>query len=171
MAGWESCRHSCRHRLGIRFESPLTAPIEQVEVDTYLHCLNPFRYLCILAAAASSELTEDELLLRLPSWKVKDEVNGTELKMADHDLNAHVNLIQQRHPMEKQRVKYSLDICSFENEPWKVLLPMTPLRPDTLHTFRLDAQQLRDVGLGVTHVMVLGVPDGGLHRLGIQIKQ
>ncbi len=46
MAGWESCRHSARHRLGIAFARPVL--VESVELDTYMHCLNAFKCVAIL---------------------------------------------------------------------------------------------------------------------------
>jgi allantoicase len=46
---------------------------------------------------------------------------------------------------------------------WRELLPMTPLQPDTLHTFE---QELRDVG-NATHVRLNIFPDGGVSRLRV----
>ena len=47
MAGWESCRHSARHRLGLHLAKP--GQVKRLEIDTYMHCLNPFRFIAVLA--------------------------------------------------------------------------------------------------------------------------
>ena len=46
---------------------------------------------------------------------------------------------------------------------WRELLPVTPLQPDSLHTFE---DQLRDVG-EATHVRLNIYPDGGVSRLRV----
>lgn len=46
MAGWESCRHSGRHQIGIKLGHP--GNIARFEIDTYMHCLNNFPYMSIL---------------------------------------------------------------------------------------------------------------------------
>jgi allantoicase len=46
---------------------------------------------------------------------------------------------------------------------WRELLPMTPLQPDTLHTFE---DELRDVG-NATQVRLNIYPDGGVSRLRV----
>ena len=46
---------------------------------------------------------------------------------------------------------------------WKELLPMTPLQPDTLHSFE---DELRDVGTA-THMRLNIFPDGGVSRLRV----
>ena len=46
---------------------------------------------------------------------------------------------------------------------WRELLPMTPLQPDTLHSFE---DELREVG-DATHVRLSIFPDGGVSRLRV----
>jgi allantoicase len=51
---------------------------------------------------------------------------------------------------------------------WSVLLPRTPLQPDTPHRFRVDGPGLDGTGLGgtgATHVRLDVFPDGGVARL------
>ena len=52
MAGWESCRHSARHRLGLHLAKP--GQVKRLEIDTYMHCLNPFRFIAVLALNGAS---------------------------------------------------------------------------------------------------------------------
>ncbi len=52
---------------------------------------------------------------------------------------------------------------------WHELLPMSGLRADALHEY--TAEHLRAQKQPVTHLMFIGVPDGGVHRLGVYGKQ
>lgn len=45
MAGWESCRHSARHRLGLQLAK--AGHVKRLEIDTYMHCLNSFRFMAV----------------------------------------------------------------------------------------------------------------------------
>jgi allantoicase len=169
MAGWESCRHSCRHRLGIAFSEPLD--IEQVnviEVDTYMHCLNPFRAFCILAYTGTP-VDEEALLKALPQWNVTHVPTGQQMLVDDDHLNIKVEEWQKTKPFDLQTVSYSM--CLTDSSPWQVLLPIKTLQRDTLHVFRRHRNELRALTGKVSHLMLMGVPDGGIHRIGVYAVQ
>ena len=147
MAGWETCRHSFVHRMGLVLRKP--AALGRLEVDTYMHRCNPFRYVAVLGLDNSAgNLSEEELLACLPPWNVYPAGGGAPLVASD----AEVNAVLDAHP----GADYELGASS----QWKVVLPMSPLRPDTLHDYAGLAHAGR-----VTHLFCLGVPDGGIHRL------
>lgn len=58
--------------------------------------------------------------------------------------------------------RYCLDLKRYTG-PWKLLLQIAPLKRDTLHEF---TKEVLDVGV-VTHLMFIGIPDGGIHRIGV----
>lgn len=194
MAGWESCRHSARHRLGIALAHP--SVVRRLEIDTYLHCLNPFRFMSVLACNSTgachaffffslfffpvqfhscyslpthfsqiyiyillpAESTE-KLLASLPGWRVT--LPGKE---AQEVADAEVNEFLEKHGNMTcpGPVRYQLALAAYRG-PWKVLLPTSPLQRDTLHEYE---KHLKEVG-PVTHLVFLGVPDGGVHRIGV----
>lgn len=149
MAGWESCRHSSRHRLGIRL--PRRSVIKTIELDTYLHCLNPFRYAAVLAT--SSVANEEELLRKLPKWRVQ----GEDLDELVED--AHLNQFIEQNETIDRPLSYQLQTS--EDSTWKLLLPFSKLERDTLHTFNVKCDEQ------VASIIVIGLPDGGLHRIGL----
>jgi allantoicase len=53
MNGWETSRHGYRHRLGISLREP--SRIQRLEIDTYMHCLNAFKFVIVLACDAQGE--------------------------------------------------------------------------------------------------------------------
>lgn len=158
MAGWESCRHSARQRLGIRL--PARSVVHRIEVDTYMHCLNAFKAMYIfgadLTAAATSKDFELEALRELPRWTV--QVGDADAVECDDDrVNALVDQLQT----PDNDVSYSLKSGGGSGR-WRCLLDYTPLKRDTLHEFTIQSGESRPV----THIVVLGIPDGGLHRIG-----
>jgi len=160
MAGWESCRHSARHRLGLEFAQPV-AP-KKIVVDTYMHCLNPFRFMAALACNSKRDgttaLTEEALLASLPSWKVTLPDGKVQ-----HVSDAEINEFMEKHGgmTSPGPVKYHLDVAPSYEGPWRVILPFAPLQRDTYHEF--DAESVGEV----SHMVFIGVPDGGVHRLGV----
>lgn len=97
-------------------------------------------------------------LSALPPWKIRGSHLDGEKTVPDKELNLFV---EHHSPL--------LDIHYAWTEPetgspWCVLLPMVPLKRDTLHEFEsvLESQTRR-----VSHIVVVGVPDGGIHRLGV----
>lgn len=151
MAGWESCRHSARHALGIDLGK--SSHLMRIEIDTYMHRLNAFKYVAVLGT--TSEEPFDKILKDLPKWKVKH--GAVETVVSDQDLNDYHD---KNAPLDSS---FSYEITVPSNGSWRVLLPMSPLQPDTLHTFE------KDFGL-VSRIMLLGVPDGGIHRVGFYGK-
>lgn len=146
MAGWESCRHSGVHYLIVRM--PDQSCVHRIEVDTYMHVLNPFRYVCVLGANLVNDEACRELL---PKCKVK---SNAELKdwLSIHDLN-------QMCADNASTVEYEMVVG--QESGLKQLIPWTAIKADTLHTFYIDANTTE-----FTHLFVLAVPDGGLHRFG-----
>jgi allantoicase len=66
-------------------------------------------------------------------------------------------------PLVKESPRYSL---AADNSHWRLLLPMTKLQRDTWHSFsRLNG--LIDLSGKITHLVFIGVPDGGVHRLAV----
>jgi allantoicase len=62
-------------------------------------------------------------------------------------------------PGEARLVGIDARASAMEDEgAWKELLPRTPLRPDTLHRFRIGSES-------VTHVRMEVFPDGGMSRV------
>lgn len=95
----------------------------------------------------------------MPAWHVTSP-DGKEEAVTDSAVNDYF----ERHGgmSASGPVKYHLDLAHYHG-PWKLLLPFSPLKRDTLHEF---TKTLHDVGV-VTHLMFLGVPDGGIHRIGV----
>jgi len=155
MAGWESCRHSARHRLGLVLSKP--ALVSTFIIDTYMHCLNPFRFMGVLGCS-SIESTE-YLIKNLPSWRITHPSGTTEI-VPDGGLNDYMAEHGGMKTASSGHVKYQLEWSNYSG-PWKILLPIQPLRRDTIHEFTTE---VKSVG-AVTHLMLVGVPDGGIHRI------
>lgn len=176
MAGWESCRHSARHRLGIRLNGP--ARITRLDVDTFMHCLNSFQFIAILAADASktAEISDDQLIKLLPPWKVNNFDDERQIKqefvednrLNDFIINANDRLLtESAFAGSANSLRYSLAVDNLErNSPWRLLLPMSRLQRDTLHTFTAR-NGLLVANFAASHLMLIGVPDGGIHRVAI----
>lgn len=158
MAGWESCRHSARHRLCLKLHQPCI--IRRLEIDTYMHCLNPFRYLSVLAfsATGSDRVTEQDLLQKLPHWTIT-AADGTQQTVSDNDLNDKISQLGEG-------TKYSLSTDA--SHGWRVLLPMNKLERDSLHEYSVERGQLVNLPGKTTHLAFIGIPDGGLHRIAVQ---
>jgi allantoicase len=83
----------------------------------------------------------------------------------DNQLNAFI----EEHDSFDAPVQYEL-LPPAPDSIWQSLLPMTPLRRDTLHVFETKHGELMNASkqtAPVTHLMFFGVPDGGVHRLGV----
>eukprot|EP01090_Pellita_catalonica_P007185 TRINITY_DN17797_c0_g1_i1.p1 TRINITY_DN17797_c0_g1~~TRINITY_DN17797_c0_g1_i1.p1 ORF type:complete len:378 (-),score=63.26 TRINITY_DN17797_c0_g1_i1:67-1200(-) len=162
MAGWETRRHSFRQRLGITLAKPITE-ITSVQVDTYRHTLNSFKWIIILGTCQPDATTED-LLDNLPSWKVVFE-GQEERIIPDNDVDRTLGGYEKEN--FDGSISYSLNFGSGENEKakWHEVLPFTQLKPDALHEFK--SGDLRNLKLPFTHLIVYGIPDGGVHRIGI----
>lgn len=112
-----------------------------------------------MRADNGKEVAVERVVDSLPSWHVRHP-DGKEEAVTDSAINDY---------MEKHGgmaapgpVKYHLDLEHYHG-PWKLLLPVTPLKRDTLHEF---TKEVIDVGV-VTHLMFVGIPDGGVHRIGV----
>jgi hypothetical protein len=51
------------------------------------------------------------------------------------------------------------------NSIWRVIVPLTSLYPDRLHTFPIVANNNNSNDGSITHLMLYGLPDGGIHRI------
>lgn len=160
MAGWESCRHSARHRLGIDLKS--ACHITKIEIDTYLHRLNSFKFICILGYFGIED-HHTNILENLPKWKIYDSNHKSLLsRVDDSELN---EVITQP---ENRKIGYELDLEDVEtnSKQWSILLPTTKIDRDTLHIFTTKNHTLNTIG-HVRYLILYGIPDGGIHRLGI----
>jgi len=150
MAGWETCRHSYRQRVGITLAQKCIPDL--FEVDTYLHYINNEEWVTILGCCNTEGKSDDELTNALPKWKV--EVEGKEVLVEDNNLNTAMDQYEK----PNHDLKYSM-VC--EGGLWEVLLDAQRLLPNTLQKFKPTKSK------EVTHLMVIAVPDGGIHRVGV----
>jgi hypothetical protein len=148
-------------------ESP-TVPVK-IEIDTYMHCLNAFKAVTILMCNQPG-IPGDDLLAFLPSWKVESrDVSGTEQSATVPDVELHDHLAKLE--AEKAEFWYSLDTTS--SETWKVFLAPQRLTRDTLHEFTPDWYKQSFSSLSFrstekfTHLILYGLPDGGIHRFAV----
>jgi len=148
MAGWESRRHSARQAIAIALPNNTKYFASKIIIDTYMHCLNSFRFMCVFAGVF--EETSDKLLSLLPKWRLFHADKET---IEDSEINDYFDSHDSR------KLQYALDTKSLEASPWKILLPMVPLKRDTLHEFSVKSD------LAFTHLIFMGLPDGGVHRL------
>eukprot|EP01127_Copromyxa_protea_P010947 TRINITY_DN271_c0_g2_i1.p1 TRINITY_DN271_c0_g2~~TRINITY_DN271_c0_g2_i1.p1 ORF type:complete len:348 (-),score=49.32 TRINITY_DN271_c0_g2_i1:191-1234(-) len=133
MAGWETCRHSFRQRLGFALPQETSRAPTKIEIDTYMHCLNPFKAVTILTCNQPGA-SVDALEASVPAWKVvvKDAggVEHTEI-VADSNIEAYLGDLDDK----DAEFRYTLDVAN--SSTWKVLLPTKSLTRDTLHEFSL----------------------------------
>eukprot|EP00026_Physarum_polycephalum_P010411 Phypoly_transcript_10574.p1 GENE.Phypoly_transcript_10574~~Phypoly_transcript_10574.p1 ORF type:complete len:364 (-),score=66.37 Phypoly_transcript_10574:66-1157(-) len=148
MAGWESKRHSARHALIVAI--PGTATATKILVDTYMHCLNAFQFISIFAGNFKTENT-NEIVASLPKWKLVFPDGRAPELVEDAKLNEFFE------SNNISNVHYQQDVNNAG--PWKLLLPMSQLKRDTLHEYT------NLVSHTFTHLAFVGVPDGGVHRL------
>jgi allantoicase len=147
MNGWETCRNSYRQRLGIATKQPITPKV--ILVDTYQHLLNNFQVFCVLGCNNTQGLTEEQLIESLPLWDVS---GGNEQALVkDKELDVYIQKFEDEGFIKSYKL--------LTNELWSVVVPMTSLHPDRLHTFPIDMKG------SVTHLMLFGLPDGGVHRV------
>jgi len=154
MAGWETSRHVYRQRLVLALEKP--SNIQKIEIDTYMHNLNSFKYSIILGSVQKENSSEDQIIASLPKWNVYGPEDKIEL-VDDNDINER---LQEVEVGKGQVAKYSLA----KSDVWFPVLNFVALDRDALHTY--DEAQLAKAQ-GVTHLAVFGIPDGGIHRLGV----
>lgn len=164
MAGWETCRHSYRQRLGVALPQLLPSSPCLIEVDTYMHCLNAFKAIQVLSCNRP-DAGEDFLLSHLPKWRVtwcdKSGAKNSAL-IPDSEIEAHLSQLEG----EDLQFWYRLDMPCSESRPgsdpvWKELLAVSALERDTLHSFQPSSSEI------FTHLMIYGIPDGGIHRFAI----
>jgi len=153
MAGWETCRHSYSHILGITLGRRCQP--SSIQIDTYMHLLNAFKVVGILGCDGANK-SEKELIHALPKWVVLLP-SGRDAIVDFTNLNRFLTEYYQK---DKQCSKYQL--LPNSTTLWKQILPLTPIRPDTLEEF----ENVVCPG-SITHLMVIGLPDGGIHRLGV----
>lgn len=157
MNGWETCRNSYRQRLGISVNKAITP--KSIEIDTYMHLLNNFQVFCLLGCQNAQNLSEDELIAALPDWTVTDS-NGSTTVVKDSEINDFVQKLEDNGSYPSYQMQFT------PNSLWRVIVPMSSLYPDRLHTFAPTANNTND-NAQVTHFMLYGLPDGGIHRIGV----
>lgn len=121
-----------------------------------MHCLNSFSAVTVFMCNQPFA-SVDDLLAALPKWKVNwVDASGKEFSelVADSEVEAFLAKIAEEH------FWYTLDASS--SACWKEILPVKTLQQDTLHEFVLSSHAEK-----FTHLMVYGIPDGGIHRFGI----
>jgi len=163
MKGWETCRHSYRQRLGFKLKNKIKK-ISKIEIDTYMHSLNAFKYFILLGREENEEKeNEDEILINdLPKWKFKLG-NDKKIIMEDKDINNNIINYEK----EELNVKYNLDLKNY-NGKWKVVIPWKKLERDTLHEYyEKDIVINNNLQNGISYLLLIAVPDGGIHRIGI----
>jgi len=147
MNGWETCRNSYRQRLGITPKNEISPSI--ILVDTFQHCLNNFQVFCVLGCNNSQGLSEDQLIEALPFW---DVYGGNEQALVkDTELDAYIQKFEDEGIIKSYRL--------LTNDLWNIVVPMTSLFPDRIHTFNIEKRG------PIAHLMLFGLPDGGVHRV------
>jgi hypothetical protein len=97
----------------------------------------------------------EDLLKQLPRWHV--QIDGQSAgQVDDTELN---NMVDAKSTQPWPTIRYSLDLETYQG-PWKVIVPMTPLKRDTLHEFQVPR-------IKASFLVILGLPDGGIHRFGV----
>jgi len=97
-----------------------------------------------------------KLLHDLPQWEVSIPDGKKQIVTTDK-LNEFIEDVRKT---SGKRCPYRLVGGS---KTWKQLLKFKSLSPDTLHEY--DEKDITKET--VTHLLILGVPDGGLHRIGV----
>jgi hypothetical protein len=110
----------------------------------------------IVLAYVGDDVNEPQLISSLPKWQVKHR-DGTVSIVSDDELNGVV-------AKAGEDTEYSLADMTKDSR-WQVLVPMTKLEPDTLHEYSVYNKNLIDLKVKVTFLTIIGVPDGGLHRV------
>jgi len=154
MAGWETRRHSYFQFLGISLPEAV-GPASKIIIDTYLHCLNAFKAVTIVACNCP-EASDTELFDSLPKWKLVISHPTTQMKLISSE-----QLVSECQILESSGATFTYNLDLESSQIWKVLLPCTLLQRDTLHEFSINSDYK------FTHLMLFGLPDGGIHRIGI----
>ena len=160
MAGWESCRHSLRHRFGFKLKQECSR-ISHVEIDTYMHSLNAFKYVSVFAYIGDCK--DDSVIIRgLPNWTISYQRDGKD----------YSETVRESEMDEMSAKLANDDVLSISysqessNNDWHTVLPFVKLERDTLHVFT-RTNGLNDINQPINTLFVVGIPDGGIHRIGI----
>eukprot|EP01111_Echinosteliopsis_oligospora_P000272 TRINITY_DN1024_c0_g1_i1.p1 TRINITY_DN1024_c0_g1~~TRINITY_DN1024_c0_g1_i1.p1 ORF type:complete len:401 (-),score=89.49 TRINITY_DN1024_c0_g1_i1:68-1270(-) len=154
MAGWESARHAARQFIIFALAKP--SAVHGFLIDTYMHLLNNFRYVTVLAC--NSTEPAEVLTAQLPKWQLFPS-KGESFYVSNADLPQ----IMRNHDN-----KFGIDgnlrfqIAPETSTIWHTLLPVMQCQKDS--ALIVEDNQLVQLG-PVTHLAVFGIPDGGFHRL------
>lgn len=117
--------------LGVALPQESASVPSKIEVDTYMHCFNPFKAVAIFMCNQPNA-SVDDLLSALPKWKVTSKKdNGEETTSVVSD--AEVESVLSKLEAEGTEFWYALDVES--SEVWKEMLPVKSLQRDSLHEF------------------------------------
>eukprot|EP01111_Echinosteliopsis_oligospora_P004171 TRINITY_DN1662_c0_g1_i1.p1 TRINITY_DN1662_c0_g1~~TRINITY_DN1662_c0_g1_i1.p1 ORF type:complete len:406 (+),score=76.16 TRINITY_DN1662_c0_g1_i1:170-1387(+) len=153
MTGWRTKRHGARHVAGIQLAKAAT--VRGLLIDTYMHCLSNFPYITVLACNSTD--TTEQLMQQLPKWRVFPPKGEPQL-IPDQDINEFMKKRDDTFGVDGN-TRYQLALET--STAWHTLLPTTSLKRDTIHT--IEEKHLHQLG-PITHLVIIGIPDGGLHR-------
>lgn len=161
MAGWESRRHSARQAIAIQLPpgGPYTA--SKIVIDTYMHCLNAFKVMFVLGGVF--EETSENILADLPKWRVTTIEDPFKLNkvVEDSKINEYYDSEEIQEWRKKSSIRVQLE-TPHVNDKWRFVLRPTRLQRDTRNEFTLPPITKN---IPFTHLVFVGLPDGGVHRL------
>ncbi len=156
MVGWESARTGFGERAVFHLRKP--SVIEDIVVDTYLHRLNPPLASHVFGATLGEGEVETAMQAA-PRFKLTFADGHS---VAPDDFQAY--MLEQRYLDEPgaraDRHDFKISLHVEDGGPWRPVLPFAPLRADSYHRFKADA----DCGT-VTHILYMHYPNGGIHGL------
>lgn len=155
MLGWESARTGFGEQAVFHLQAP--AQITQIDVDTYLHRLNPPLSCHVYGLSVSESGDLDSNYEQRPKWSIQFE-DGSAIVPEDFKTYMLQEKFLEEPIANNRRFKIKLHLP--QGSPWLPIVPFGALKPDTYHRFKTE-----QTPEPITHLLYMHYPNGGIHGL------